>query len=180
MKIIALVLCIAITVTLTGCDLSEEFFSKKLWEKDMFDRFYNTDEDQAHKYFEQIIKSIENQDIDMMRPLFASDVILSTDLDSQIRELLSFCAGNLISYDISGPGSHASREDEIYYKEIFVSYDFSTTEGNYRMAYLVCTINSEHPEKVGLQSVYIIKAEESDLTYAYWGDNEWTPGITIE
>ena len=181
MKIICLILCFAMMFALTACDSLNEFAQTEIWEKDMFGRFYNTDGQQAQAYFEQIIASIEGKDADALEKLFSANTKTNVaNIDSQINMLFEFCSGDMISFYKHGPGSHAERHQDRYYKEIYTTYDFTTTEGDYRLAFLFCSIDSECPENVGLQSVFIIRAEDSDTTRAYWGDDDWTPGITIE
>lgn len=177
---VLLILAIATAAMLVACALPIDSNQTELWEKDMFSRLYDTDSQQADSHVEQILKAIEDQNTKDMANLFSSTVRESVfDLDLQIEELFSFCDGSVVFFDRIASGSSGEKVEGKYYKEIEATYDFSTTMGDYRMALLICTIDSECPENVGIQSIFITKAEDSDKTYAYWGDDEWIPGINI-
>ena len=152
------------------------------WDRELFNRFYDTNSEQADEVFQTIISAIESQDTDTMKALF-SDYALGAadDLDGQITALLEFYEGEMTAFERFGPGTRTSKNDGEYYKVIRASYDVTTTAGYYRMAIKFCTVDTANPENVGLCSVYFIKAEDSDLNFAYWGGvcDEAIPGITI-
>jgi hypothetical protein len=151
------------------------------WENDMFNRYYNTDSDQADAMFQAIVSAIESQDSVMLKALFseyAADT--AVNLDDQILYLFDFYEGEMVSFCRYGPGSHAIKEGNKYVKEIFSSYDIQTTSGEYRMAVIFYTIDSSNPKNIGLFSIYIIKSEDSNLDYAYWGEDIWDVGINVE
>lgn len=151
------------------------------WENDMFNRYYSTDSDQADAVLQAIVTAIESQDSAMLKALFSKYAVdTSVNLDDQILCLFDFYEGEMVSFCRYGPGSHSTKEENMYVKEIFVSYDIHTTSGDYRIAVKFCTIDSSHPDNVGIGSLYIINQKNSDLNYAYWGGNVWNAGIHIE
>lgn len=97
-----------------------------------------------------------------------------------ISSLFDFYDGEMISFKRYGPGSNSFKEGNIYSKEIFASYDVTTTKGVYRISILFCTVDTQTPGNVGILSLYIIRAENSDTDHAYWGDDSRSPGINIE
>lgn len=150
-------------------------------ESDMFNRRYNTNGEQADDVFEQIIDAIEGDDTSALRELFSISTVAAIDnFDEDINALIDFYEGEMISYKRYGPGSHASKEGTSYTKDVFASFDVTTNLAKYRLAIRFCTIDSENSENLGVHSLYIIKAENSDMDFAYWGNDIWNIGINIE
>lgn len=151
------------------------------WESEMFDRFYSTDGEQANLMFEKIISCIEEQDSTAMKKLFSLNTIDTVaNIDEGIKVLFDFYEGEMASYKLWGPASYSSKEYNVYTKRLDASFDVYTTVGVYRIAIRFCTIDSQTPENLGLISLYIIKAEDSNMEYTYWGGDIFNPGITIE
>jgi hypothetical protein len=152
------------------------------WEKDMFGRFYSTNSEQADDMMYRITVAMDNRDEAALKELFSELAIgESDDMDAQIANLFDFYEGKMISYERYGPGSHSEKNEDMYYKKIFASYDIQTDSEAYRMTFEFCTIDSEHPDNLGILSIYIIKHEDdSTPDYAYWGPKDWEPGIHIE
>jgi len=116
-----------------------------------------------------------------LRELFATSTINTVgSFDEDIDALLDFYEGEMISHKQHGPGSHAIKDVAYQRKEVFASYDISTNLEEYRLAIRFCTVDSENPENLGIYSLYIIKAEDSNMDYAYWGNDVWNLGINIE
>lgn len=186
MKQMLIIMCILIAVTLTAClpsvfQTGDDTSHTSDSEKELFNRFYSTNGEQADALFAQIIAAIESQDSETMKAFFAAYVIdTAEDIENDISSLFDFYEGEMTTYKRSGPGSHTSKEGGEYTKEIFASYDVTTTTGVYRIAINFCTAYSENADRVGLTSMYIIKAEDSDMNFAYWGDDVWDTGIVIE
>lgn len=150
-------------------------------ENDMFNRRYNTNSEQADAVFQSIVSSIEGRDAPALKALFSEYATSACkNMDEQIMCLFDFYEGEMLSFSRYGPGSHSAKEENVYVKEIFASYDVQTTSGEYRIAVKFCTIDASNPENIGLRSIYIIKGEDSNPDYAYWGGDSWDPGINIE
>jgi hypothetical protein len=176
-KILVLLLLLALCLPMMGCT--------QLLEHQLFSRFYNTDKSQAKAMLESLVAAMESGDTDAVKSLFSKQVQETVpNFGDSISALLRFYQGEMQSYICHGPGSSTSKEGHIYKKELVCSFDVTTTVGVYRIALLFCNVDTAFPEKVGLASVYIIRAEDSDPDRAYWGiDNEndiWNPGIHIE
>ena len=55
-----------------------------------------------------------------------------------------------------------------------------TDKQTYRIAIQDCVIDETNSANVGIWSLYIIKMEDdTDPSFAYWGDGKNTPGINI-
>jgi len=172
--IVAILLCLS----LSGC-------SSILLEHKLFSRFYNTSANEAEAMLEILLATVETGDSESVKKVFSKHIQDSvSNLDNSISALLKFYNGKMISYDRNATGSSATKENRTYKNEIFTSFDVTTTVDTYRIAFIFCTVDNEYPDNVGLTSVYIIRAEDSNMETAYWGiDNEndiWKPGINIE
>lgn len=148
-------------------------------------RLYDTSSMEAEAMLETLLAAIESGQAQAVKELFSKQAQQTApDLNHNLSALFEFYDGEMTSYQRYGPGTSASREGSAYQEEIFCSFDVTTTTGDFRIALLFVTADSESPDRVGLRSVYIIRAEDSDPDRAYWGiDNEndiWKPGINIE
>ena len=191
-KRICLVVLLLASLLLSGCSvhkLLDQVMNADLdqvaqWEKDMFGRFYSTNREQSEAMMQKFIAAIESRDEAALKELFSDLVIGNTEgFDDQIAQLFAFYEGSAVSIYTSGPGSHSEKNGEVYYKEIFDTFEIRTDSQAYRITYKFCTIDSVHPENVGILSVYIIKEENlTDPSRAYWGppEEEQEAGIHIE
>lgn len=175
------ILVIFLCSTFSGC-------TSVLLEHKLFNRFYNTSATEAEAMLETLLAAIESGEAQTVKNLFSKHVQeTAPNLNENISELFEFYKGEMISFVRYGPGSSASKEGQSYQQEIFCSFDVATTTSVYRIAFLFCTVDTEsldNVDNVGLTSVYIIRAEDSDMDKAYWGINNendiWKPGINIE
>ena len=188
MKWKVLTLFLALSFVLTACSPLNALFSTDnedaqitQWEDEIFNRFYNTDGEQADNVVERIATSLDNKDSAALIHLFSARTVGSCEnIDKDISQLFDFYDGEMVEYKRYGPGSSGSKDNGQYTKEIFATYDVTTTAGVYRIAIEFCTIHSLEPDKIGLTSLYIIKAEDSDMDFAYWGNEAWGAGIVID
>ena len=168
-RMILIITLTAVIISATACDAL------------LSSRLYDDFSQQAQAHFEAIIECIETQNAAGLKEMFSPDTRNQVpSLDIQIQQLFAFCTGKMESFTKSAIGSSKSRDVGSNYQEVFTTYDFTTRDGNYRMAFLFCSIASENPDNIGLHSVFIIRAENSDRNRAYWGGDEWIPGVTIQ
>lgn len=185
-------LCIAMCVCLSSCALInnnshtssqeqsvyDEIFTEK---NNILNRFANTEGERADLLFEELIKALEANNAEALTPWFSvSTRNIAENFDESVEALISFYDGNIVSYRRFGPGTYAGREGGEEIKEIEASYDITTTSDIYRIAIKFCTIDTKIPDNIGVTSLYITKAENSDLNFAYWGNYEKNVGIRIE
>lgn len=192
MKWTLLLLFIALSIELTACSLSgsqldalssdnSEDTHIEEWENEIFNRYNSTDGVQCDSVFAWIIEALENEDHAALADLFSAYAVGSCeDIDRDISLLFNFFDGEMVEYKRYGPGSSGSKDNGQYTKVIFATYDVTTTSGIYRIAIEFCTIHSLEPDKIGLTSLYIIKAENSNVDVAYWGKESWGAGIVID
>ena len=147
----------------------------------MLHNLFNNDKETANIVFEQIIDAIENQDEDTLRGYFSKTAIAEDDdFEENLLALLDFYKGEIISYDgWSGPIVSEGRENGCHYKYLESTYDVVTSEQEYRFAIMTYVIDTSNQDNIGVYSLYIIKADDTDRQFAYWGDGNCTPGIVI-
>ena len=145
-------------------------------------RLYDNSGEVLSTAFQQIIDAIENKDKNALKELFSKEAIKTdTHLDESIEVLFDLVEGSLISYDDLGASTCGETNDENGYRNRFTgTYDIITTGGEYRLSFRMCTVDTGNRDNEGIQSLYIIRAEDTDPQFAYWGDGNWTPGIVIE
>ena len=140
---------------------------------------FTSDRDKSDALLNKIISSIENQDEAALISLFAPNQISEQDITQQCAELFRFFSGNMISYHWNGQEEDSSKHNGEYYKDVTLSYDVFTKESQYWFAMKFCTDDTRDEGNVGIQSLYIVRFEETDSEYSYWDDVSWTPGITV-
>lgn len=171
-----ILLLIVITLFFTSCSLGGSH---------MFGKLFRSDKEIANESFEKILNAIQNQDNSALKNLFSKkSVAASYDFDGSMTALFNFFKGQMLSYnDWGGPNTSDGMNDDgtgRNWKSIQSTFDVETKEGNYRFAIKTFIKDTADSDNVGIHSLYIIKAENSDIQFAYWGDGKWTPGIVIE
>ena len=151
------------------------------WRMEMFDSTLRSESKQADSLLDHIVNAVEANDSTSLYSIFSVHTSGSVDdLEVQIRDFFDHFEGKMISKKRYGPASYSTREGNSVVKEIEASYDIITTDSTYRVAIKFCVIDSENPDNVGLISIYFTEAICSNMNYAYWGDGNWNPGITID
>ena len=128
----------------------------------------------------ELLSYMENQDQAAFLAQFAPNVISDPDmLEQQCAELFQFFSGTVESQTWEAAQNSASKKLDEYHSETKVSYDIVTTEDYYRIAMNFCAEDNYDDGNLGLYSIYIIRFEDTDTKYTYWGDGNWTPGINV-
>ena len=145
---------------------------------------FDNDAQIANDSFEKIIEAIQGRDTDKIKSLFSKKSIEETDdFDEDVLALFNFYQGEMSSYNDWGARSADEGKNDDGtgrdWKSIQSTYDVETSKQKYRFAIKTFILDTADPDNVGICSLYIIKAEDSDLQFAYWGDRLWTPGINV-
>ena len=172
--IIAMLFIFIITLLLTSCSLPHTF-----------NRLLDNDEKVANKRFEQILDAIENSDENALKKLFSQkSIAVDNDLEESIFELFDFYQGELVYYNNwSGPIVEEGKNDDgtsRSYKFMESTYDVETSKQKYCFAIKEYVSDTADPDNVGIYSLYVILAENTNIQFAYWGDGKWTSGIVID
>ena len=128
----------------------------------------------------ELLSYMENQDQAAFLAQFAPNIISDPDmLEQQCADLFQFFSGTVESQTWKAAQNSASKKLDEYHSETKVSYDIVTTENHYRIAMNFCAEDNYDDGNLGLYSIYIIRFEDTDTKYTYWGDGNWTPGINV-
>ena len=128
----------------------------------------------------ELLSYMENQDQAAFLAQFAPNIISDPDmLEQQCADLFQFFSGAVESQTWKAAQNSASKKLDEYHSETKVSYDIVTTEDHYRIAMNFCAEDNYDDGNLGLYSIYIIRFEDTDTKYTYWGDGNWTPGINV-
>lgn len=177
MKTIILGFLIPLTFLLSSCAVSGNVEAQQEeWKKEMFNRHYYTDDQQVTVILEEMIEIIETQDHAAMKALFANSVVaVAGDLKSDVVALFDAYKGEMVSFQLYGPVTSGSKNGGKYTKIIDAIYDVTTTEGVFRIAFRVYTIDSHTSDNLGIHSLYLVKTEDSTIKI-----DDWNTGINIE
>ena len=144
---------------------------------------FRTDSDRAEATMEQLLEAIENKDLQAFKSLFSLKILCRADgFDQGALTLFEYYQGNYVSFENRWGG--ASGEKTWDYGETLEilrwSYEVTTSEGIYRFAIEMITIDTANPDNLGIHSLYIIKWEDDDYRdMGYSGDRLYSPGIHI-
>ena len=164
-------LLIAVTFLLTSCSLGGLNMA-----------FFEDDNQVAYNTFKQVVNAIQRKDETVLKNLFSKRVRNEvSDFDESVVDLLDFFQGEVISFDDrAGVGVDETIEYGKKRKEIQSSNSVKTSEQKYYIAIKECTKDTFDSDNVGVISVYIINAENWNVTVTYRGDGKWTLGIVID
>ena len=143
-------------------------------------------EQYAREQMDALIDGINGHDSGKIRNSFAKTVISQVqDMEISVERFFDYITGDIISYEFSYPatqGRFGTKEEN--YLKLLVNYTIQTTENTYRVTTYDMCIYDNHPENIGIHSLYIISEEDLGEAaqipdYGYWGDGKETPGINI-
>lgn len=166
-----------VSIIFSSCKSGDSGFGK------FYNDFYKANEKEvANAKLEELLNAIQNKDQERLRSLFAKNALSKAkDFDMNMEKLLDYYEGDYISYDDWGGPLTEEETIDAWIKTIKPSYDIKTSKRSYRVAFELRTVDTGDSDNIGLWSIDIIKAEnDNDLTYAYWGDLKYTPGINID
>lgn len=139
----------------------------------------DNDEGKADARLEQIIEAIKNKDKDSLKKIFSKQAINEAeDLDGRIDYLFDFVQGNIESWETIVHGNayesinHGSR-----IKKSSSWYYVNTDKQKYLFFFLDNTIDTDHPENVGVYMLQVIKAEDKETQFDGGGLKTGCAGI---
>jgi hypothetical protein len=169
-KQIMCLLCVSIMLFLSSCSLGGS--RVQMLNKD-------NDEGKADARLEQIIATLKNKDKDSLEKMFSKQALNEADdLDSRMDYLFNFVQGNIESWKAIVHG--ATTESVNHGKKVKKSsswYYVNTDEQKYLIFFLECTIDTDHPENVGVYMLQVIKAEDKETQFDGGGPNTRCAGI---
>lgn len=164
------------TLLLSSCSFAGEIMNNS--------SLFKSDASIANERFEQILDACQKQDAAALKEMFSEKAINdAVNFDDSITALFDFFQGEVITYENFGGGVKVDKEkhrDGRSKKWISSTYDVETSAEKYRLAFEEYTVDTADPNNIGVYSLYIIKAEDTNIEFAYWGGWEFNPGIVIE
>lgn len=169
-RIMTLLLVVLLGISLCSCVLKEESMMK------------NKDRRTADKQLQMIMDAIQTHDREKLLSLFTEDSYYEANKsDETVEELFDYFRGEIKELDDwGGPYVETSRENDYIIQIAESTYDIKTTVSEYRFAIRYIIQDTKNPQNIGVESLYIIRtADDTDTSYAYWGDGTFAPGIHI-
>jgi hypothetical protein len=115
----------------------------------------------------QVIESIKTKDKEGIKSLFSEEALEgAVDLDGGIEYVLDFVKGDILSWRFEAGGSvEDSGHGRITRRGFGYRYYVDTDAERYFFYLLGFTIYDENPEKIGLEMLQVIKAEDKDTQF---------------
>ncbi len=154
---------------LTGCDFFDGLFAV-------------SDDKDADNKLESFVECLNKEDRVGIKSLFAKSKIADlTNFDESIEELFQYYNGKFVSITRYSTGVEKDKHSGNERKWYNMSYDITTSVEIYRMAFIWCVKDTSDDNNVGIESYYILKADDDPNypQYSYGGDGAWTSGINI-
>ena len=169
-KFLALLLTLIIVIYFCSCSVGGNM------------KFIDDDHRIAQEKIEQVLDAIVTEDSASLTALFSKySIDKAQSFEKSVEELFNYFEGTVESYDDgAGPFVETTREGNRMIKIMESTCEIKTTEQKYRLAIRFTINNTTNQDEIGVESLYIIKAEDDKyLDEAYWGDGKFTPGINI-
>ena len=147
--------------------------------------FGKSDREVANAYMDKVVEALQKGDKDALKAMFSKNAIEEAEnFDESIDDLFDFFQGDFVSYNDWGALSVEEGKNDDgtgrNWKEISSTYDVVTNKQEYRFAIIKnFVIDTANPDNIGIHSLYVILAENTDRQRAYWGDAKDTPGINF-
>ena len=187
-NIYRLLISILLVLSMTGChafvsgDSGAESADTKTYERNVlfFDSVFVSEIQQSERVVNALLDLEQKSDCQGIIDLFAPSVAASsTNLKEAVEALIDFVQGDIVEIEGVATNVYESVEGKVRTTEYHASFDITTTQTNYRFALQFFTKDSS-PDNIGLHSLYAILEENTEARFAYWGNNEWKPGVIIE
>ena len=146
----------------------------------MAQAMFNDDDITAKNMLATFLEAVETADQDMIMQLFAPNIASTTAIEEHIDGIINYYKGTTSYIEYVGGMGSRSQNDGITTDHYMATFKVSTSEQEYRIAIKICYEDTADSGNVGIHSIYIIKAENADPVFAYWGGHVWDNGIIIE
>ena len=137
------------------------------------------DGEKAAEIIQAVLNAAQEKDTNKLTSLFAKSTLSKlVSFDKQCDDLFRYFTGEVASIDDwGGPFVETEKEDGFIFQVMESTFDVQTSEIKYRCA--MKFITQGNSEDIGVISLYVIKADDTSLEGAYWGDGDFIPGIHI-
>ncbi len=130
--------------------------------------------EQNEKIMMDIIRCLEEEDVDTIKGMFSSNIINSVNIDTQIQEALEFYNGIMVTYEEFDHGSlwqSDSYEGRYVYKATQSRLlNISTDEGKvYILEIINVVVDDENPDNLGLRSIRFLNPDNLNQNMLFIG-----------
>lgn len=131
----------------------------------------DNDDKKADARLEQVIEAIKNKDKDVLKSMFSKQALDETDdFDGSMDYLFDFFQGEVDSWKSNGSIVSETNNYGHKTKEVKSFYNVDTDKQEYLFFLLEYTVDTDHPDNVGLYTLRVIKAEDKETQFGYWQD----------
>ena len=132
----------------------------------------DNDDKKANTRFEQVIEAIKNKDKVALKSMFSKQALdKADDFDGSMDYLFEFFQGKVTSWEINGGPSVYETTDQGHNTKKFNSMYYVNTDKQKYIFYLIeWTVDTDHPDNVGLYTLRVIKAEDRDTEFCKYQD----------
>ena len=131
------------------------------------------DDKAADARLELVLEAIKNEDKDALESMFSQTALEETDdFDGSMEYLFSFFQGDVVSWERHGLSVGETIDHGESTKRIYVYYNVNTNQQKYLMFFVQWTVDTEHPENVGIYALRVVKAEDEENLFCYYQDME--------
>lgn len=141
-------------------------------------------------YIEEIIRAIKDGNEKQICDVYATNTVNELgDITQSAEEFINYIQGDIMSYTLVGiPSLHSEYRHGKVQMTINGTFEVVTDNNTYYIAFLICTRDDECKENIGIESMFVIDANDWKNTSLYGkgftryggGPNGDTPGIHID
>ena len=122
---------------------------------------------------EDIITYLDNKDKDSIKALFAPQIAQKYNLDGQIDRIFKIYDGASISYEVEtcGEAGKHIKDGMFLYLEFDCSVKSIQTDNGktFRIYIIRCLVDDDNPDNIGLNKVYLCKADGTKTAACAYG-----------
>lgn len=128
---------------------------------------FNDDGQKADARLERVIQAINDKDKDALKAMFSQQALSEAeDLDGRVDYVFDFIQGDIVSWTsmVSGPDAENTHNGQIV--KISTSwYSVKTDTEEYLFFLKDYTVDTAHPENVGLYFLQVIKMKDKETQF---------------
>ena len=131
------------------------------------------DGEAADARLELVLEAIKNEDKDALESMFSQTALQeSDDFDGSMEYLFSFVQGDVVSWERYAFSVGETIDHGESTKSNYVWYKVNMDQQEYYMYFVQWTVDTEHPENVGIYALRVVKAEDDENLFCYYQDME--------
>jgi hypothetical protein len=132
----------------------------------------DNDEKKTDTRLEQVLEAINNEDKESLESMFSKQALdEANDFDGSTDYLFEFFQGEDTTWERNGGPSVYETDDHGHKtKKINSMYYVNTDKQKYIFYLIEWTVDSDHPDNIGLYTLRVIKAEDRETQFCKYQD----------